>query len=53
MAAFANGEKPNSWGRMMLDHEDAEPQHKFGTIGAVARDIHGNLAAATSTGGHC
>lgn len=38
-------------GRMMLDHEDAEPQHKFGTIGAVARDLHGNLAAATSTGG--
>jgi len=38
-------------GGMMLDHEDAEPQHKFGTIGAAARDCHGNLAAATSTGG--
>lgn len=38
-------------GDMMLDHEDAEPQHKFGTIGAVARDRDGNLAAATSTGG--
>jgi beta-aspartyl-peptidase (threonine type) len=38
-------------GGMMLDHEDAEPQHKFGTIGAVARDNDGNLAAATSTGG--
>lgn len=38
-------------GGMMLDHEDAEPQHKFGTIGAVARDTTGNLAAATSTGG--
>jgi beta-aspartyl-peptidase (threonine type) len=38
-------------GGMMLDHEDAEPQHKFGTIGAVARDQAGNLAAATSTGG--
>lgn len=24
---------------------------KFGTVGAVARDSHGNLAAATSTGG--
>ena len=24
---------------------------KFGTVGAVARDTHGNLAAATSTGG--
>jgi len=38
-------------GGMMLDHEDAEPQRKFGTIGAVARDQAGNLAAATSTGG--
>lgn len=38
-------------GGMMLDHEDAEPQKKFGTIGAVARDSQGNLAAATSTGG--
>lgn len=25
--------------------------HKFGTVGAVARDVHGNLAAGTSTGG--
>jgi len=25
--------------------------NKFGTVGAVARDAHGNLAAATSTGG--
>ncbi len=25
--------------------------HRFGTVGAVARDSHGNLAAATSTGG--
>jgi len=24
---------------------------KFGTVGAVAKDVHGNLAAATSTGG--
>ena len=39
-------------GGMMLDHEEVtEPQHKLGTIGAVARDCHGNLAAATSTGG--
>jgi beta-aspartyl-peptidase (threonine type) len=39
-------------GRMMLDHEDVEePQMKFGTIGAVALDRNGNLAAATSTGG--
>ncbi len=25
--------------------------HKFGTVGAVACDIHGNIAAGTSTGG--
>ncbi|MET0100356.1 MAG: isoaspartyl peptidase/L-asparaginase family protein [Sedimenticola sp.] len=40
--------------RIMLDHdstdEDSEDQ-KYGTIGAVARDLEGNLAAATSTGG--
>nr|WP_199798883.1 isoaspartyl peptidase/L-asparaginase [Qipengyuania thermophila] len=28
-----------------------DPDHKFGTVGAVARDSAGNLAAATSTGG--
>jgi L-asparaginase / beta-aspartyl-peptidase len=31
-----------------LDHSD---EKKFGTVGAVARDEKGNLAAATSTGG--
>lgn len=31
--------------RMALDH------HKYGTIGAVAVDVDGNCAAATSTGG--
>jgi beta-aspartyl-peptidase (threonine type) len=29
----------------------ATPEHYFGTVGAVAVDRHGNLAAATSTGG--
>jgi L-asparaginase / beta-aspartyl-peptidase len=38
-------------GRMTLDHERIKPAQKLGTIGAVARDLHGNLAAATSTGG--
>ncbi|MGB3300188.1 MAG: isoaspartyl peptidase/L-asparaginase, partial [Phormidesmis sp.] len=46
-------------GRMTLDHERIQPSslsgqkpaEKLGTVGAVARDIHGNLAAATSTGG--
>ncbi|MBD2716104.1 isoaspartyl peptidase/L-asparaginase [Microvirga sp. STR05] len=28
-----------------------DPKKKMGTVGAVARDQHGNLAAATSTGG--
>jgi beta-aspartyl-peptidase (threonine type) len=32
-----------------LDHSD--DKDKIGTVGAVALDIHGNLAAATSTGG--
>lgn len=31
--------------------EPIDPDHKFGTVGAVALDQHGNLAAATSTGG--
>jgi beta-aspartyl-peptidase (threonine type) len=33
-----------------LDHS-VKKESKFGTVGAVACDIHGNLAAATSTGG--
>ncbi|QZH75637.1 MAG: isoaspartyl peptidase/L-asparaginase [Erythrobacter sp.] len=28
-----------------------DDEHRFGTVGAVARDVHGNLAAGTSTGG--
>ena len=49
---------------VLLDHDAAalhaqksagqppiDPDHKFGTVGAVALDRHGNLAAATSTGG--
>ena len=38
----------------MLDHDDTEEDsedQKYGTIGAIARDPDGNLAAATSTGG--
>lgn len=33
-----------------LDHA-VKKDSKFGTVGAVACDLHGNLAAATSTGG--
>jgi len=38
-------------GRIMLDHDNEGDEQKYGTIGAVARDRNGNLAAATSTGG--
>jgi L-asparaginase / beta-aspartyl-peptidase len=42
-------------GGMTLDHERVKPSQKLGTklgtVGAVARDSQGNLAAATSTGG--
>ncbi|HEV3105804.1 MAG TPA: isoaspartyl peptidase/L-asparaginase [Trinickia sp.] len=45
--------------RQTLDHDSAaaaaaaasRDSSKFGTVGAVALDRHGNLAAATSTGG--
>ena len=40
--------------KIMLDHDTSErdsEEQKYGTIGAVARDKLGNLAAATSTGG--
>lgn len=40
--------------KIMLDHDDTEAaseDQKYGTIGAIARDREGNLAAATSTGG--
>ena len=43
-------------GRMQLDHAaspapSTDPNWKKGTVGAVARDQRGHLAAATSTGG--
>lgn len=47
--------------KMQMDHSDTakrsslkQPEnkdYKYGTVGAVALDRHGNLAAATSTGG--
>jgi beta-aspartyl-peptidase (threonine type) len=48
-----------SGGKMMLDHDAAsadagaplDPDRKLGTVGAVAIDRAGNLAAASSTGG--
>lgn len=44
-------------GQAIVARQIAAPAHpldmdkKFGTVGAVALDLHGNLAAATSTGG--
>lgn len=43
-------------GTVLLDHTSTTPgagtdEKKFGTVGAVALDMHGNLAAGTSTGG--
>jgi len=52
-AYFYNETRYRQWqealheGRILLDHSD----RKFGTVGAVALDLQGNLAAATSTGG--
>jgi len=44
--------------RTLLDHDDSRSsidldleEYKYGTVGAVALDIYGNVAAATSTGG--
>lgn len=43
----------NRWQAYLEAKENAEKiaGEKFGTVGAVALDLHGNLAAATSTGG--
>lgn len=44
-------------GQAIVENQPSAPVHpldedkKFGTVGAVALDVHGNLAAATSTGG--
>ena len=55
---FYTDERFNQWQNVIdsdsyqLDHTVLETgEKKFGTVGAVALDIHGNLAAATSTGG--
>lgn len=53
----AQWKEAHSAGRMGLDHDSPKNQEKilmdekYGTIGAIAKDKRGNLAAATSTGG--
>jgi beta-aspartyl-peptidase (threonine type) len=48
---------PNSWFdteyrlKQWKDELKSDPDRKHGTVGAVALDVHGDLAAATSTGG--
>ncbi|MGJ7543473.1 isoaspartyl peptidase/L-asparaginase family protein [Variovorax sp. LT1R16] len=46
-------ERARSAQRVVLDHDGAplNEDRKLGTVGAVALDVHGHLAAATSTGG--
>ena len=41
----------NSWAGDTMPVPDGKSEKKFGTVGCVALDSHGNLAAATSTGG--
>ncbi|EKX42815.1 hypothetical protein GUITHDRAFT_73624 [Guillardia theta CCMP2712] len=41
---------PSIFSHLGIDSE-GKKQHKFGTVGCVARDKYGNLAAAGSTGG--
>ena len=36
---------------MVLSHGVAPFAHRFGTVGAVVRDMHGNISVGTSTGG--
>ncbi len=45
---FDQWQKAKEAGEVVLDHSD---EKKFGTVGAVALDVEGNLAAGTSTGG--
>ncbi|MCW5907691.1 MAG: isoaspartyl peptidase/L-asparaginase [Chitinophagales bacterium] len=48
---FQQWQKINGTNAAKLDHDVSLNEKKFGTVGAVALDTSGNLAAATSTGG--
>lgn len=47
---FEQWQKAREEGKVQMDHSESN-EKKFGTVGAVALDKNGNLAAATSTGG--
>ncbi|MBK7668916.1 MAG: isoaspartyl peptidase/L-asparaginase [Sphingobacteriaceae bacterium] len=47
-ARFEQLKKAKETDSIVMDHND---EKKFGTVGAVALDLQGNLAAGTSTGG--
>jgi L-asparaginase / beta-aspartyl-peptidase len=47
---FDQWQKAKEEGKIKMDHTE-DGDKKFGTVGAVALDKHGNIAAATSTGG--
>jgi len=51
---IAQLEAARNQNRMLLDYDESTGENgdpKYGTIGAIALDMQGNLAAATSTGG--
>ncbi|MGF6773251.1 beta-aspartyl-peptidase (threonine type) [Paraburkholderia sp. GAS199] len=48
-SGMASADQPA--GQNPVPHEPIDPNRKFGTVGAVALDRHGHVAAATSTGG--
>ncbi len=49
---FQQLQEAKSQGSIRLDHDaPLDERTKMGTVGAVALDKHGNMAAATSTGG--
>ena len=48
---FAQWQKAKEEDGTFLDHNVSTVDKKFGTVGAVALDLNGNLAAGTSTGG--
>jgi beta-aspartyl-peptidase (threonine type) len=51
---FEQLQKAKESDTMILDHTEDDFENgekKFGTVGCVALDVHGNIAAGTSTGG--